>query len=188
MKDEKWKKIKTERVFDHKFFKVNRDMVRLPDGREVEWLYWDSRDSTMVVPVTPDNKLVMIKQYRYLPDQIALEFPSGRSNESEKLEDCVRRELKEETGYACNGVIKLGEFYETMAQLNRRIHIYLAKDAKTSVSDQRKFKSNEPDEFEVTEAVLYDLSKVAEMVKENRIVSMGSSLAVLLAKEYLEEA
>ena len=56
MKYEKWKKIKTDRVFDHKFFKVSRDMVRLPDGREVEWLYWDSRDSAMIVPITSDKK------------------------------------------------------------------------------------------------------------------------------------
>jgi len=185
MKDEKWKKIKTERVFDHKFFKVNRDMVKLPDGRKVEWIYWDSRDSTMVVPVTAYNKLVMIKQYRYLPDQIALEFPSGRSNESESLEDCVRRELKEETGYSCGEVIRLGEFYETMAQLNRKIHIYLAKDVKTSAEDKKKFKSTEPDEYEETEVVLLDSNEIVKMVMQNKVVSMGSSLAVLLAEKYL---
>jgi len=160
-------------------------MVRLPDGREVEWLYWDSRDSAMIVPITSDKKLVMIKQYRYLPDQVALEFPSGRSNEGENIEDCVRRELKEETGYFCGEITKLGGFYETMAQLNRRIHIYLAKDARTSAEDQKIFKGSEPGEYEETEVILLNLDEVVGMVMKNKIVSMGSSLAVLLAKDYL---
>jgi len=185
MKDQKWKKIKTERVLDHKFFKVNRDMVRLPDGREVEWLYWDSRDSTMVVPITDDNKLVMVRQYRYLPNQIALEFPSGRSNKGESLEDCVRRELEEEAGYVCGEVVKLGEFYETMAQLNRKIHIYLAKATKDSQVNKKVFKSDASDEYEKTEVILLDLKDVVKMVTAGEIISMGSSLAILLAEKYL---
>ncbi|MDH4358844.1 MAG: NUDIX hydrolase [Candidatus Berkelbacteria bacterium] len=185
MENKKWKRLKTEKVFDHKFFKVNRDIVKLPDGREVDWLYWDSRDSTMIVPITADNKLVLVRQYRYLPDQIALEFPSGRSNKGEDLEDCVRRELKEETGYSCGKVIKLGDFYETMAQLNRRIHIYLAKSVKVLTGGQNSFKSAEPDEHEETEVVLLDWKDVIGMVTQGKIVSMGSSLAALLAEKYL---
>jgi ADP-ribose pyrophosphatase len=187
MKNTKWKKIKTERVYDHKFFKVNKDIVELPGGEEIEWLYWDSHDSAMIVPVTCDNKLVMIKQYRYLPNQIALEFPSGRANEKEDIEITAKRELTEETGYTCDKLEKLGEFYETMAQLNRKIHIYLAKSAKPLSKDRRIFQSTEQDEHEETKVVLLDLLEVLEMVRDNKIISMGSSLAALLTQEYLKE-
>jgi len=185
VKSKKWQKISTERVFDHKHFRVNKDLVRLPDDKKIEWFYWDSLDSAMIVPVTSSGKLVMIRQYRYLPNQIALEFPSGKSNKGESLEDCVRRELKEETGCTCENVIKLGEFYETMAQLNRRIHIYLAEDTVLPGKNETVFSTRSQDEYEETELVLKNLTEFVKMVSENKVISMGSSLATLLAKEHL---
>ena len=182
MEHEKWKKIKTERVYDHKFFKVNRDTVVLPDGREIEWLYWDSSDSAMVIPITSDNKLVMIRQYRYLPDQIVLEFPSGHSDKDEKMEDCAKRELEEETGYDCTGVAKIGEFRETMSQLTRKIHIYIGHNANIKTNRMRSADPNEQ-----IETLLVSLDDALKMVREKKIVSMGTSLAIFLAREYLED-
>lgn len=178
----KWKKIKTKRVFDHKYFKVNKDIVELPDGRKIDWLYWDSKDSAMVVPITSDNKLVMIRQYRYLPDQVVPEFPSGHGAENELIKVCAERELEEETGYKCEKLIKLGEFFETMSQLNRKIHIYLGVNA--TKLDQPIRKSDDNEQIEV---VLIDFNEAAEMVAEGKIISMGSSLAVSLAEKYLNK-
>ncbi len=178
----KWRKIKTERVFDHKYFKVNKDIVKLPDGRTIDWFYWFSEDSAMVVALTADNKLVMIRQYRYLPDETALEFPSGKADDGESVEDCAKREFEEETGYECKKLTKLGEFFETMAQLNRKIHIYFASDAKPAENKKRNL-----DENEDIEVVLIDMKDAISFVREGKISSMGSSLAVMLLKEYLSK-
>ena len=178
----KWQKISSKRVFDHKYFKVGQDIVKLPDGREIEWYYWDSQDSAMVVPITHDGKLVMIKQYRYLPNQEALEFPSGHGDENESMEVCAERELEEETGYKCEKLVKLGAFYETMAQLNRQIHIYLGVNAKKLDKPVRK-----QDKYENIEVVLVDIDEVIKMAAEGKIISMGSSLAILLAEKYLKK-
>jgi len=178
----KWKKLKTDRVFNHKYFKVNKDLVELPDGRQIDWLYWDSKDSAMVVPITSDNKLVMIRQYRYLPDKLALEFPSGHGDENESVEACAKRELEEETGYGCEELIPLGAFFETMGQLNRKIHIFLGINATKLDKPTRK-----TDENEQIKTALIELDKVAEMVADGEIISMGSSLAVLLAQRYIDK-
>lgn len=179
----KWKKIKTERVFDHKYFKVNQDTVELPDGRRTEWYYWDSKDSAMVVPVTTDGKLVMIKQYRYLPDQEALEFPSGHSDIDETMEACAMRELEEETGYRCEKLVKLGEFFETMGQLNRKIHIFIGQNATKLEQPVAKQDENE----QIEKVVKMDLDEVVKMVVDKKVISMGTSLAVLLAEKYFKE-
>jgi len=168
-------KISSEEVFNHKYFKVNKDIVELPNGEKVEWFYWNSRDSAMVVAETPKGKLVMVKQFRYLPDQVALEFPSGHSDEGESIEDCALREFEEETDYTCENLTLLGKFFETMGQLNRQIHIYSGKCAK-----KINGKTKQSDITEDIEVVLLDFDEVVEMAKENKIISMGSSLAILL--------
>ncbi len=173
-----WNKISTEEVFNHKYFRVNKDIVEIPSGEQVEWLYWNSPDSAMLVAETPDNKLVMIKQFRYLPDQVALEFPSGHSDPGESIEDCVIREFEEETGYTCEGLELLGKFYETMGQLNRQIHIFHAKNAHLLEGERKS-----GDVTEDIEVILMDKNEVFEMVLDNKIISMGSSLAALLIKE-----
>lgn len=172
----------TESIFDHKYFKVNKDIVKLPDGREIDWFYWNSIDSAMVVAMTPYNKLVMIEQYRYLPDQTALEFPSGKVDEGETMEEAAERELEEETGYKCKNLQLLGSFYETMAQLNRKIHIYYGENAK--LDDNRK---RNPDENEEMEVKLIDSGDAVKLAQENKIISMGTTLAILLADKRTKE-
>ena len=171
----KWNKLSSEEVLNHKYFKVNKDIVELPTGEKIEWLYWNSKDSAMIVAQTPEGELVMIKQYRYLPDQVALEFPSGHSDEGEAIEDCVIRELEEETGYSCKSFELLGKFYETMGQLNRQIHIFFTNNAYKIDG-----KTKAGDITEDIEVVLMNTDEVIEMAFEGKIISMGSTLAALL--------
>ena len=175
----KWKKLKCERVFDHKYFKVNKDLVRLPNGEEINWFYWNSNDSVMVVGETSGNELIMIRQYRYLPDCEVIEFPSGKVEDKEDIVGGALREFNEETGYECKTLIKLGEFYETYGQLNRKIHIFYGPRAKKT---QNKITNN--DEFEDIKVEIVDFKKALDLAIENKIIAMGSALAVLLLKEF----
>lgn len=175
----KWQKLKSERVFDHRYFKVNRDLVRLPDGKQIDWYYWDSNDSAMVVGETKSNELVMIRQYRYLPDCEVIEFPSGKIEDGESIVDGAHREFAEETGYACKKLIKLGEYYETYGQLNRKIHIFYGPRAEKLSS---KIASGE--EFEEIEVETVAFDRAVVLATKNEIIAIGSALAVLLLKEY----
>lgn len=175
----KWKKLKCERVFDHKYFEVNKDLVRLPNGKEIDWFYWNSNDSAMVVGETSGNKLIMIKQYRYLPDCEVIEFPSGKVEDGEDVTSGALREFNEETGYECKTLIKLGEFYETYGQLNRKIHIFYGPGAKKT---QNRITNN--DEFEDMRVEKVGFGKALSLATENKIIAMGSALAVLLLREF----
>lgn len=177
----KWKKIKSERVFDHKYFRINKDLVELPSGKQIEWLYWDSNESAMVVARTKDNQLVMIRQYRYLPDCEVIEFPSGKVEGKEKVEEGASREFSEETGYTCEKLIKLGAFYETYGQLDRKIHIFYGDNTEKMESPRN------PDKFEDIKVELVPLNRAVELALDNKIIAMGSSLAVLLTKEHLKK-
>lgn len=179
---QKWKRLKSEIVYDSKYFRVRKDLVELPNGAHKDWTYWDSRDSAMVVGMTEDNKLAMIRQYRYMVDDDVIEFPAGFNESAETIEESALREFKEETGYICDEIEKLGAFYETFGQLNRKIHIFFAQGIRKSQSETMQG----IDDFENIDVILVDLEDAIRLVRENKVVSMGSSLALLLLQEKLK--
>lgn len=178
----KWKCLKSDIVYDSRYFRVKKDAVKLPNGEEKEWTYWDSNDSAMVIAMTENKKLIMIKQYRYLVGSSVIEFPSGHINEEENIEIGACREFAEETGYICTNLKKLGEFYETYGQLNRKIHIYFTDNVQKA--SNKYYNSDEIKED--IKVVLVGFDKAVEMTLNNKIVAMGSSLAVMLLKAKLE--
>jgi ADP-ribose pyrophosphatase len=176
----KWKKIDSKIVYDSKYFKVRRDIVQLPNQEKKEWTYWDSRDSAMVIGMAEKKKLIMIKQYRYLVKGEVIEFPSGSLKEGEDIKKAAEREFSEETGYEIKSpLLKLGSFYETYGQLNRKIHLFFTENAvkakRNSVADD--------DINEETEVLLVSFNQAVKLAVENKIVAMGSALAILLLKE-----
>ena len=77
---------------------VNREVVRHPGA-------------VAVVAVTPDQRLVMVRQYRYAAGRFLLEIPAGTLEPGEDPEDTARRELREETGYSAKNLRPLGSFF-----------------------------------------------------------------------------
>ncbi len=136
----------------------------------------------MVIGMTGDKKLVMIQQYRYMVCDEVIEFPSGYNQDSEMIEDGARREFEEETGYSCDSLIKLGAFYETYGQLNRKIHLFFAKN----IIKTAQTLDPSDDVCEDIKVVLVDFDRAVDMALENKILAMGSSLAIFLLKEKLE--
>lgn len=158
-------------------------MVELPNKGLKEWTYWDSKDSAMVVGMTKEKKLIMIRQYRYLVDDEVIEFPSGSLHENEDIKIGAKREFEEETGFKCHSLIKLGSFYETYGQLNRQIHLFFTDNVAKSKQNLDK----EGKGFEEIKVELVDFEKVIKLALKNKIVAMGSTLAILLLKEKIEQ-
>lgn len=123
----KWKTIGSETVFDNKFMVVKKDRVETSDGTKMEWFYVNNSDGTVIIPVTPDKKIITLKQYRYTINDFGLEIPAGAVDSGETPEQTARRELKEETGYVADELIKIGEFYEAYSYAKRKMHVFLAR-------------------------------------------------------------
>lgn len=177
----KWKCKKSELILDSKYMKIRKDTVELPNGEVRERTYWDSNDSAMVIGML-NGKLVMIRQYRYLVDDEVLEFPSGSLNDGESAEQGAKREFEEETGYKCDSLIEFGSFYETYGQLNRRMHLFFSKDISIS---RQKLDRDERGHEEIG-VELINIDEVVDLALKNKIVAMGSALAILLLKEKID--
>ncbi|MGH3599921.1 MAG: NUDIX hydrolase, partial [Pseudonocardiaceae bacterium] len=78
---------------------VATNTYRLPDGGEADWDILTNGDTVAILPVTPHNEIVLVRQYRPGPDRILDEMPGGAIEDGETPAEAAARELVEETGY-----------------------------------------------------------------------------------------
>lgn len=114
-------------VYQGSFLKVQRDRVRLPDGREAFREYIRHPGAVMVVPLLEGGRLLLERQYRYPMGRVMLEFPAGKLDPQESPLDCAIRELREETGYRAAEWAYAGVLHNAIAYSDEGIHIFFAR-------------------------------------------------------------
>lgn len=126
----KWEILARQTVEDHRLFKIEGKKVRSPRTgvvMDVQAIHFP--DWVVVLPITSDQTVVMIHQYRHGNEKICLELPGGLVDpDDDSPETAVHRELLEETGYRTKRTIKMGETYPQPAILSNRCFFFLAKE------------------------------------------------------------
>lgn len=115
-------------------FSFNVDRIELPNGVIGEWESIRHPGGALAVPITPDGKLVLVKQYRFPTQGRVLEFPAGTIEPGEDPATTIAREIEEETGYHASKWINLGEFFLAPGYCDEIIYAFLAHDLKKLAS------------------------------------------------------
>jgi 8-oxo-dGTP pyrophosphatase MutT (NUDIX family) len=157
-----WQVLGIERLQDCKVFRVNRALVRSPHGREAHFHTLEAEPWVNVVPVTRDEQVVMVRQYRHGAKRVTLELPGGIVDPGEEPGAAAARELIEETGYRAARVRSLGSLNPNPALFDNRIHTYLAEEVERVAEI-----SNGPLEETVVELV--PVEEVPERVRRGDI-------------------
>lgn len=164
-----WRLLRSKIVFEHRWYKLRRDYIALPDGRTIDDYFISLRPEVVLIfPVTPENEVVMVKQYKHGPQQVLIEFPGGTfigGKEEPKL--AAARELAEETGYTSSNLEFLGTAWDDPTRQDNRQHFFLARDA-------RKTQKQNLDEHEDIEVVLIPLPKFKRMCQNGEICVTGT--------------
>src|SRR5579883_3232148 len=100
----------SELVLENPYWQYRRDRYIRPDGAEGIYEYIRTPGSAMIVPLTSEGKLVLVRQYRYLNSRESLEFAGGGIKNGQTAVEAARAELAEETGYACERIEEIGSF------------------------------------------------------------------------------
>jgi ADP-ribose pyrophosphatase len=109
-------------------FSFNVDRIELPNGVIGDWECIHHPGGALAVPMTPEGKLVLVKQYRFPTQGRILEFPAGTLEVGEDPAETIARELEEETGYRARKWQKLGEFFLAPGYCDEIIYAFLAQD------------------------------------------------------------
>jgi ADP-ribose pyrophosphatase len=171
--------IKSEILLQGRTFKVRRDTLKTPNGRETRLEILEHGGSVVLVPVDSDGNVLFIRQYRHATGGELLELPAGTRDEEEPYEDCAAREIREETGMEAGRLQKVGDFYLAPGYSSEFMAVFLATDLKQNPLD--------PDEDEFLQVEKIPVQDVTAMFERGDAPDSKSLAAWLLARPYLEE-
>ncbi len=177
---QKWTIINSLFVLNHKWCRIRQDTIQLTNGKIIDDYFVNVRpDIALVLPITPQQEIVFVRQYRHGVAKILLELPAGSFNsEQEDSLTAAQRELLEETGYSAAKFTKIATLYDNPVKDTNTIHLFVAENA--VVTSPQKL-----DETEAIEVILIPIRNIKEKIKSGEICVCGSIAALFLALDFL---
>jgi ADP-ribose pyrophosphatase len=173
MKKFEEKTTKTETIYDGKIIKLQVDDVTLPNGKTAKRELIKHQGAVAIIPITKDNKIVFVEQYRKPLEKSTIEIPAGKLEAGERPETTAVRELEEETGYTTNNLSFVTSFYSSPGFADELLYIYIT-DQLESVEHPVT-----GDEDEFVEVLELTLDEAKKYVEEGRIQDAKTDYAVL---------
>ncbi|MEI3610849.1 NUDIX hydrolase [Pseudogracilibacillus sp. SO30301A] len=124
MKKFEEKTLRSEKLFDGNIISLQVDDVELPDGNTSKREIVKHPGAVAVIAITPQNKILLVEQYRKPLERSLLEIPAGKIELDEDPKITAIRELEEETGYRAEALQYITSFYTSPGFANEIIHIY----------------------------------------------------------------
>lgn len=171
------KKIKSNPIYCGKILKLEVDEVELPDGRH-SMRECVRHSGGAAVLFFKDNKIALVKQFRYAYGKEIYEIPAGKLNAGEGPAFSACRELEEETGYRAGHCIKLAEIYPTPGYTDEIIYIHYV--------DEANFVGQHLDEGEFLKCSFIGIDEICSMIESGEIQDAKTIVAVYkyLLKKY----
>ena len=162
--------------------RLKEDAVELPSGHRMDYAWVERGPAVIIVPVTSEGQMVLVRQFRYPAGEECLEVPAGTARDAGDLtlEQVAGKELKEEVGGTWQSVEHLGSFFSNSSLSDEECHVFLAVGVDLGADPER----------EASEEMHRILLPVAEAVAHATTGAMHTgpaALAVLMAVPRLRE-
>jgi len=153
-----------------KNFMVYLDEVSLRNGRISKRIRVDHPQAAAIVPFVSDDEIIMVRQYRYALERETLEIPAGKIDRGESPEECIKRELVEETGFEAQSIEWLYTYAPAIGYSNELIYLYVGRDLKKLGEDI--------DENEISSIEIFTLKEVLGMIRDHKILDSKTILSL----------
>lgn len=179
--ESRWKISKREVLGRNPWYEYRRDVGVTDFGKPYEYYYVYKKHSAGIVAVTPDRKLVFVRQYRYLLNADCLEIPGGSSHVHEDVQEIARQELLEETGYVASEMKAIGSFGVAVGHSADRMTVFLATGCR--VRGEQKLEGTELG----MKVELLDIDQAYRLAESGALIDPLTVASLTLARPYLLE-
>ena len=163
--------LRSEMIYQGPVFGLRRDEVLEPGEVRAIREVITHPGSVVVLPVLPDGRILLIRQYRHATRQYLWELVAGRIDSGENVRQAAARELMEETGYRARSFRLFLEMFPTPGFLEERMYILLAEKLAAGEA--------QPEEDERIAAKAFTRSALESMIRRN-VLRDAKSVAGLL--------
>jgi ADP-ribose pyrophosphatase len=169
--------LSSESLFKGSVMEIFRDQIVEPSGIKAmrEWVKHPG--SVVVLPVFPDGRLLLIRQYRYAAAQEMWELVAGHKELTEDFETGGHRELEEESGYTAKKMKKLLEFYPSPGFLSEKMVVFLAEGLTKGKTRQ--------EEDEKIDQKIVTLKQAQDWIRTGKIVDAKTVAGILYYSAFI---
>lgn len=177
-----WHLRSSQTRFENNICRLREDEVELEGGKEITYAYLERDEAVIIVPVTTDGAVVMLRQYRYPVDEWCLEVPAGGTHDAcdAALEEVVRKELREEIGGTARSLKYVDFFYSANSITNEKCHVFFAEGVE--LKKEQKTEATESIELQLVPA-----AKAIALARSGAMKTAPCAMAVLLCEPFLAQ-
>ena len=167
----------SETIYEGRVFSISVDHVAYPDGRVVKMECVRHRGSVVLLPMTTPDRILLVRQYRYVVDRWLWELPAGTLEVNESPEVAALRECHEEVGKIAGRAQKLLSFFPSPGFCDEEMNFFLLTDLRDRLPGEAA-PHQDPDE--ILNVKEFSVQEVTDMVRAGEIVDMKTALGVTL--------
>ena len=166
-------------IYEGRAIRLRVDTVKTPSGRKTTREIVEHGDCVAIIAIDDEGNVLLVEQFRKPLEKRLLEIPAGGIEAGEEPADCVRREMREETGFLPQRVERLGGFYSAPGYSTEYLHLYLAAEL---VSNPLQAEDSEG-----IKLVRVRLSDVPALITSGSICDAKSIAGLLAFLEYRKQ-
>lgn len=171
-----WRTLSSRLVYENPWTRVREDIAEMPSGKRTLYGVIECGDCVGVLPFLDDDRVVMVRQYRYVfGENHRWEMPTGGVKSGESLEEAARREMREEVGYDARELQLVSTYFTSKSIMQEIGHLFTGRGLMKVQAV--------PDETEFLEVAVFSFKQVLQMVIESEIRDSMTVIAVLLAAQ-----
>lgn len=163
--------VAVDSIYSGRVIDLGLETHLLPNGRKAPFEIIRHPGGAAVLPILPDGRLLLIRQFRPAIGQMIYEIPAGRLEPGESPQTCVARELVEEAGFRATELIPLGSLWSAVGFCDERVELFIATGLVETPSA--------PEEDEIIELEPLTLEDALRLVEQGKILDSKTQIALL---------